>query len=115
MNERIKGMKKMEILINYFHIGHAQSDFVNRVYSHLQQTLKEKCGRVFFCPTQYCARMANLNVSKSDYLIDLGKYLNVKIDIFWTVRKMKFKNKQTTKNKNKNLIIMNQNGLDQNK
>ena len=70
----------------------AQAHVSNNLLRGLKQKIGESFGRLFFCPTQYCARMASPNVKESSYLIDLGDNLDKQVDIFWTVIKKKKKN-----------------------
>jgi protein O-GlcNAcase/histone acetyltransferase len=41
-------------------------------------------ARLFFCPTEYCGRMAGGNPERSAYLRTLGAELSDRIDICWT-------------------------------
>ena len=50
----------------------------NQIYSHMGG------GKFLFCPTQYCASMAQPDVATSEYLRTIGEKLDGGIDIFWT-------------------------------
>ena len=59
----------------------AQADMANRVLARLSDT---GGGRVIFCPTEYCGRMAGGDPRGSAYLRLLGQALDPAIDVFWT-------------------------------
>lgn len=60
----------------------AQADFVNETF----RWFRERCpqGRLLFCPTPYCGRMAERRHGGPDYLAVLGRELHSEIDVFWT-------------------------------
>jgi protein O-GlcNAcase/histone acetyltransferase len=60
----------------------AQCAVTNRFFDHQRRHVPE--GRLFFCPTDYCGRMAKPNVLESSYLQEIGERLHPEIDIFWT-------------------------------
>lgn len=41
-------------------------------------------GRLLFCPTPYCSRMAESGLGGDDYLETIGEQLAPAIDVFWT-------------------------------
>ena len=41
-------------------------------------------ANLFFCPTEYCGRFANPNISNSTYLKEIGLKLHPEILVFWT-------------------------------
>jgi protein O-GlcNAcase/histone acetyltransferase len=59
----------------------AQADLGNLVLARLRET---GAGRVIFCPTEYCGRMAGGDPRGSAYLRRLGQALDPSIDVFWT-------------------------------
>jgi protein O-GlcNAcase/histone acetyltransferase len=62
-------------------LGAAQAYIGNELFSYVR---KRAQGLFFFCPTEYCGRMATPSVSESRYLHDLGRCLHPDIDVFWT-------------------------------
>lgn len=60
----------------------AQAHVANAVLAGLRQRFPDV--RLFFCPTEYCARMAKPSVATSPYLKELGAKLDPAIEIFWT-------------------------------
>jgi protein O-GlcNAcase / histone acetyltransferase len=63
----------------------AQAAVCNDVWSWLgRQSSPGERTRLFFCPTQYCAMMAEPDVSTSPYLMSLGRELHQDVDVFWT-------------------------------
>jgi len=62
----------------------AQCHVTNAAYLGLREKLGTSFGRLFFCPTEYCGRIAKPNVLESEYLNTIGKKLNPSIDFFWT-------------------------------
>lgn len=58
----------------------AQADVTNFAARHIAP----HGGRLIFCPTEYCGRMAGGDAEASPYLQTLGRTLDPKIDIFWT-------------------------------
>ena len=59
----------------------AQCRVANAAFNHLEA---RGGGRMIFCPTEYCARFAGMDVEGSDYLRTLGLQLQPEIDVFWT-------------------------------
>ena len=59
----------------------AQSHIANAVLDHVR---KLGGGTLLFCPTEYCARFANMDVPGSEYLNTLGQSLDPEIGVFWT-------------------------------
>jgi len=59
----------------------AQCHIANAAWAHL---CARNGTRLFFCPTEYCGRMAGGDVTRSAYLQTLGAELDGKIDICWT-------------------------------
>lgn len=57
------------------HVANQAHDFVKRLGA--DRTL-------FFCPTEYCGRMAGGDVRQSSYLKEIGEKLAPGIEIFWT-------------------------------
>lgn len=57
------------------HVANAAHDFVKRL---------GRDRKLFFCPTEYCGRMAGGDVRRSAYLAELGAKLAPDIEIFWT-------------------------------
>jgi protein O-GlcNAcase/histone acetyltransferase len=62
--------------------AHAQSDVSNQLYAHLQATFD--APSLLFCPTTYCARMADPDVPNDAYLNELGEELDPEIVFLWT-------------------------------
>lgn len=62
----------------------AQAHVTNATWQRLKEKLGGKMERMFFCPTEYCGRMAKPSVLESPYLKTLGEKLNLEIWIFWT-------------------------------
>lgn len=63
-------------------VARAQSHVANELFAHVKRRYPK--GRFLFCPTDYCARMANSDVTHSSYLRELGERLHGEIEIFWT-------------------------------
>jgi protein O-GlcNAcase/histone acetyltransferase len=59
----------------------AQCHIANAAWAHL---CAKNGTRLFFCPTEYCGRMAGGDPEQSAYLQTLGRELGPKIDICWT-------------------------------
>jgi protein O-GlcNAcase / histone acetyltransferase len=59
----------------------AQSSLANAVMTYLRS---KGGGQLLFCPTEYCARFANMDVPNSEYLNTLGRELDPEIGVFWT-------------------------------
>ncbi len=59
----------------------AQAHVSNELFEFIRTQVK---GHFFFCPTDYCGRMAKPSVKTSEYLNELGQHLHRSIDIFWT-------------------------------
>ena len=59
----------------------AQCHVTNAAFAHLKA---RGGGRMIFCPTEYCARFAGMDVEGSDYLRTVGMQLDPEIDVFWT-------------------------------
>ena len=62
-------------------LAKAQCETANAIYSEL---LAKPGGRLIFCPTPYCQRMADDQHGGADYLNEVGRHLDEGIDIFWT-------------------------------
>ena len=62
-------------------LAKAQCEMANAIYSEL---LAKPGGRLIFCPTPYCQRMADDQHGGADYLNEVGRHLDEGIDIFWT-------------------------------
>ena len=62
----------------------AQAHVTNELFAFVQAKTSNSRNMFFFCPTEYCARMATPSVSASPYLQELGETLHPAIDIFWT-------------------------------
>ena len=62
-------------------LAKAQCETANAIYSEL---LAKPGGRLIFCPTPYCQRMADDQHGGADYLNEVGRQLAADIDIFWT-------------------------------
>jgi len=60
----------------------AQCHVANTVFKSIRD--RSPAARTFFCPTAYCARMAQRQLGGKDYLATLGRELGAGIDIFWT-------------------------------
>jgi hypothetical protein len=60
----------------------AQAHVVNEVQGFVTELGSDR--RLFFCPTEYCGRMAGGDVRKSAYLAEIGERLAPDIEIFWT-------------------------------
>jgi hypothetical protein len=59
----------------------AQCHIANAAWAHL---CARNGARLFFCPTEYCGRMAGGDPEQSPYLQTLGADLSDNIDICWT-------------------------------
>lgn len=59
----------------------AQCHIANAAWAYL---CARNGARLFFCPTEYCGRMAGGDPERSPYLQTLGTDLSDKIDICWT-------------------------------
>ncbi len=59
----------------------AQADLANLV---LVRLVASGGGRLIFCPTEYCGRMAGGDPRGSAYLQRLGETLDGRIEVFWT-------------------------------
>jgi protein O-GlcNAcase/histone acetyltransferase len=59
----------------------AQCHIANAAWAYL---CAKNGARLFFCPTEYCGRMAGGDPEQSPYLQTLGQELGQKIDICWT-------------------------------
>ena len=62
-------------------LAKAQCETANAINSEL---LAKPGGRLIFCPTPYCQRMADDQHGGADYLNEVGRHLGEGIDIFWT-------------------------------
>ena len=62
-------------------LAKAQCEMANAIYSEL---LAKPGGRLIFCPTPYCQRMADNQHGGANYLNEVGRYLDSDIDLFWT-------------------------------
>lgn len=60
----------------------AQAAATNAVCAFLRQRVPE--ARLLFCPTVYCARMAQSSVAADSYLREIGESLDAAIDFLWT-------------------------------
>jgi hypothetical protein len=60
----------------------AQAHVANAVHDFVKGLGGDR--KLFFCPTEYCGRMAGGDVRKSAYLQEIGAKLNPGIEIFWT-------------------------------
>lgn len=58
----------------------AQADVANDMAAHMAAS----GGRIIFCPTEYCGRMAGGDPEASPYLQVLGRALAPEIEVFWT-------------------------------
>ena len=63
-------------------IASAQCRVVNAMFAWLRERQPE--GRLIFCPTPYCGRMANAGVGGAGYLETVGRELLSGIDVAWT-------------------------------
>ena len=62
-------------------LAKAQCETANAIYSEL---LAKPGGRLIFCPTPYCGRMADDQHGGAGYLDEVGRHLAEDIDLFWT-------------------------------
>ncbi|MDP7013324.1 MAG: beta-N-acetylglucosaminidase domain-containing protein [Verrucomicrobiota bacterium] len=62
-------------------LAKAQCETANSLYS---EHLAKQDGRLIFCPTPYCQRMADDGHGGAGYLEEVGQRLANGIDIFWT-------------------------------
>ena len=62
-------------------LAKAQCETANAIYSEL---LARPGGRLIFCPTPYCGRMADKQHGGAGYLDEVGRHLAEGIDLFWT-------------------------------
>lgn len=60
----------------------AQAHVVNHLHDFVKALGADRM--LFFCPTEYCGRMAGGDVRKSAYLREIGEKLNPGIEVFWT-------------------------------
>ncbi|MBC8346592.1 MAG: beta-N-acetylglucosaminidase domain-containing protein [Candidatus Marinimicrobia bacterium] len=60
----------------------AQANVTNHLFDALK--ISNYDSSLIFCPTVYCERMADYNVTGNDYLNEIGKLLNEEIGFFWT-------------------------------
>lgn len=60
----------------------AQAHVVNEMQDYVKALGPDR--RLFFCPTEYCGRMAGGDVRKSAYLAEIGERLAQGVEIFWT-------------------------------
>ena len=60
----------------------AQAHVVNEIQEFVKGLGPDR--RLFFCPTEYCGRMAGGDVRKSAYLGEIGERLAPGVEIFWT-------------------------------
>jgi len=60
----------------------AHAHIANRLFDMLQRSNSD--STLIFCPTVYCGRMADNDVSGNPYLNELGQLLNTEIGFFWT-------------------------------
>lgn len=60
----------------------AQAQVVNEIQDFVKALGPER--RLFFCPTEYCGRMAGGDARKSAYLAEIGERLASGVEIFWT-------------------------------
>jgi protein O-GlcNAcase/histone acetyltransferase len=60
----------------------AQCAATNDAFAHVRQL--SATARVLFCPTIYCARFADHQVPKNEYLRIVGEQLTAEIDVLWT-------------------------------
>ena len=60
----------------------AQADVANELLVHLKSTIEG--AELLFCPTTYCARMADMDVPGDAYLDELGGKLDPAIAFLWT-------------------------------
>ncbi len=58
----------------------AQCAVTNRVY----EAVRQRNGRLLFCPTVYCGRMAEPTVRESAYLQEVGAKLAPGVEFLWT-------------------------------
>ncbi|ROU02882.1 beta-N-acetylglucosaminidase domain-containing protein [Histidinibacterium lentulum] len=63
--------------VRFADFASAQADVANEVAGHIT-------GRLIFCPTEYCGRMAGGDPETSPYLQRLGAALAPGIEVFWT-------------------------------
>ena len=62
-------------------LAKAQCETANTIFN---EQLAKRDGRLIFCPTPYCQRMADDQHGGTDYLGEVGRHLANGIDIFWT-------------------------------
>jgi protein O-GlcNAcase/histone acetyltransferase len=62
-------------------LAKAQCEMANAIYNEL---LAKPGGRLIFCPTPYCQRMADKQHGGEGYLDEVGRHLAAEVDIFWT-------------------------------
>lgn len=60
----------------------AQAYVTNAVHNFVRTLGADR--KLFFCPTEYCGRMAGGNVRQSAYLQEIGAKLDPQVEIFWT-------------------------------
>jgi protein O-GlcNAcase/histone acetyltransferase len=63
-------------------LASAQCYVANALFAWLRQKSPE--GRMLFCPTAYCQRMAANKLGGADYLDRIGRELLPEIDVLWT-------------------------------
>ena len=67
--------------VTYGSLAKAQCETANAIYCEL---LAKLGSRLIFCPTPYCGRMADDQHGGANYLNEVGRHLDVDIDLFWT-------------------------------
>ena len=67
--------------VTYGSLAKAQCETANAIYCEL---LAKLGSRLIFCPTPYCGRMAEDQHGGANYLNEVGRHLDVDIDLFWT-------------------------------
>ena len=63
-------------------LAKAQASVANQLQAWLAERVPE--GRLLFCPTAYCTRMANAELGGRGYLAELGERLDPAVDVLWT-------------------------------
>lgn len=71
-----------EAMVQFGSLASAQATVTNTLYRWVQRRIPQ--ARFLFCPTPYCARMAERQLGGAGYLEQIGALLDPTIDILWT-------------------------------
>lgn len=74
--------KSTEILVRYPSLAAAHCDITNSVVDWIRRQIGS--ASFLFCPTPYCGEMDRAGVGGKGYLDDVGRRLDLQIDVLWT-------------------------------